>query len=246
MYRCVLPCMLFALIAGCKSSRSRPSHEQLQHGYTIVLPGIEGRSFMNANVAKGLQQADSQRAVEVHDWTTGHIGLFLYHLRGEDRNQAEASRLARKIVDYQNRYPGRPVYLVGHSGGAGMALRCARMLPEDRQIDGIVLLAAAVSRDYDLRPALAKTRRGIWNYHSKGDFVLLAAGTSIFGTNDGVHAPSAGAYGFRLPQDASADDYARLHQIPFHPEMITTGNLSGHAGPTTTAFARKYIARHIR
>lgn len=246
MCRCAVSIALLSLCAGCKSVPSRPSHEQLQHGYTIVLPGIEGRSFMNANVAKGLRQADPRQAVEVHDWTTGHLGLFLYHLRGEERNQAEASRLARKIVDYQDRYPGRPVYLVGHSGGAGMALRCVRMLPDDRQVDGIVLLAAAVSRDYDLRPALAKTRRGIWNYHSKGDFVLLAAGTSIFGTNDGVHAPSAGAYGFRLPEGALADDYYKLHQIPFRPEMIATGNLSGHAGPTTTAFARKYIARHLR
>lgn len=238
-------CLLISA-GGCSWLTPRPAAESFDNGYTIVLPGIEGRSVFNANLKRGLARANPDRAVEVHDWTTGAMPLFLYHLRGDERNRAEARRLVAKIVDYQDRHPGRPVFLVGHSGGAGMALLTAEGMPPGYQIDGIVLLAAAVSQDYDLRPALAKTRRGIWSYHSSGDVALLVAGTTMFGTHDGVHAPSAGAYGFRIPADADPADYAKVHQVPFDPDMITSGNFAGHFGATTATFAERYIAKHLR
>ena len=34
--------------------------------------------------------------------------------------EPEASRLAAKIVEYREQHPGRPVHLIGHSGGGGM------------------------------------------------------------------------------------------------------------------------------
>ncbi|GAB4147468.1 MAG: hypothetical protein Tsb009_20660 [Planctomycetaceae bacterium] len=221
------------------------SSERLQQGYVAVLPGIEGASLFNSNVAAGLLDAENEMAVEVHDWTTGFFPAFLVHLQHHSRNREQAEILAEKIIAYQDEHPGRPVYLIGHSGGAGMAILTLEALPADRQVDGVILLAGAISRDYDLSGALSKTRRGIWNFYSPGDWFLLMAGTTLFGTIDRVYAPSAGALGFRIPDnldEAAARQYAKLHEVPYRFNMMRSGNLGGHFGPTTRRFARDYLA----
>ncbi|MFQ5731298.1 MAG: alpha/beta fold hydrolase [Planctomycetaceae bacterium] len=232
-------------VSGCAHFSPAMSPERLDRGYVVVLPGIEGPSAFNSNVAEGLLNAETDMAVEVYDWSTGSLPAFLTHLQDLPRNREQARRLAEKIIRYQDEYPGRPVYLVGHSGGAGIALLTLEALPDGRRIDGAILLAGAVSRDYDLRNALSKTTRGIWNYHSSGDWFFLVAGTSLFGTIDRVYAPSAGAYGFRVPDNLDAEgrrQYAKLRQPPYRLGMLASGNYGGHFGPATRGFARDYLA----
>lgn len=232
--------------SGCAYFSSAMSPQRLDQGYVLVLPGIEGPSAFNSNVAAGLLDADTEMAVEVHDWSTGFgLPAFLIHLMNHSRNQKQAQRLADKIVRYQDEYPGRPVHLIGHSGGAGIAILTLESLPAGRQIDSAVLLAGALSRDYDLQLALSKTTRGISNYHSPGDFVLLVVGTSVFGTIDRVHGPSSGAYGFRIPEsldETGRAQYTKLRQVPYRFDMLTTGNYGGHIGPTMRSFSRDHLA----
>jgi hypothetical protein len=253
--RCVCRGLMFAgwavvalSVSGCAYFKTAMTEQRLEHGYVIVLPGIEGPSAFNSNVAQGLIDADTKMGVEVLDWTTGLSPAFLVHLQNQKRNREQARDLAERIILYQDEYPGRPVYLVGHSGGAGMALMTLEALPEDRQIEGVVLLAGAISRDYDLRYALSKTSRGIWNYHSPGDWFYLVAGTSLFGTIDRVHAPSAGAYGFRVPEilsEAERQLYAKLHQVPYQFRMMAYGNYGGHFGPVMRSFSRNELSKLI-
>lgn len=231
-------------VSGCAYFSPAMTPERLDRGYVVMLPGIEGPSVFNSNAASGLVDGGVQSAVEVHDWSIGCSLGMLVHLQNLPRNREQARRLAAKIVRYQDEHPGRPVYLIGHSGGAGIALLTLEALPPGRRIDGAILLAGAVSRDYDLRDALSKTTRGIWNFYSPGDWLLLAAGTSLFGTIDRVHAPSAGAYGFRVPADLDAEgerQYAKLRQVPYEFGMMSSGNFGGHFGPATRAFARDYL-----
>ncbi len=141
--------------------------------------------------------------------------------------------------------------LVGHSGGGGMALLTLEALPKERKVDSAILLAAAISPNYDLRGVLPKVERGIWNYSSLvGDSPLLVAGTTTFGTIDGKHTPSAGAIGFQLPKNATAADRrlydTRLIEGPYRPRMALRGNLSGHFGPITYLFARNELAPILR
>ena len=171
--------MAVVTIPGCAYFTQQVTPERLDQGFTVVLPGIEGKSVFNSNIAQGLIHGGVKSAVEVHDWTTGHLPLFLVHLRHIERNRDEARKLAQIIVEYQDRYPDRPVYLVGHSGGGGMALLTLEALPPDRKVTGVILLAVAVSRTFDLREALSKTERGIWNFYSPGDLVFLVAGTTL-------------------------------------------------------------------
>ncbi len=232
--------------SGCSHFHNLNSIERFRHGYTIVLPGIEGASFANSNIAQGLKDGGVETAIEVHDWTTENPLLFAVHLRNLDRNRRQARRLAEKIVTYQDRYPGRPVHLVGHSGGAGMAILTLEALPSDRTITTAILLAGALAPDHDLSQSLAKTEKGIWNYYSPIDAALLGAGTLVMGTIDGEHAVASGAIGFNIPKDLPLQDravyQAKLHQVPYDIGMVTSGNLGGHFGPTWQHFVSDYLA----
>lgn len=234
------------MLPGCAYFQNLDAADRTGQGITFVLPGIEGKSLYNSNIAQGLADGGVDTAIEVYDWTTGWRPLALYHLRGIERNRNEARKLAARIVEYQNQHPGQPVNLVGHSGGGGMSLLTLEELPADRKVTSVVLLAVAMSPDYDLRPVLPKSERGIWNYHSLGDGLYLMAGTTAAGTIDGKHTPSAGAVGFKVPEqltDAERALYAaKLHQVPYNPAMLLTGNYSGHLGPTMPSFVARHIA----
>ncbi len=227
----------------------RVTEERLEQGLVLILPGIEGRSFFNLSILHGLLDAGVPYALEIVDWTTGNKFLTLYHLRAWRRNLRMAKEIAARIVAYQNRYPGRPVWIVGHSGGGGMALLAAEAVPAGHRLTGLILLAAAVSPRFDVGPALGKTERGIWSFHSWLDCLFVGVGTSLFGTLDGWHLPSAGMVGFyrtpnpkdRTPQGPSAAS-PDLVQTPYHPRMIAGFHLGGHFGCVHRVFISESIA----
>src|SRR5262249_9318183 len=55
-----------------------------------------------------------------------------------------------------------------------------------------------------------------------------------------------GAIGFKLPLGATPADQelyrSKLHQVPYDPHMLLTGNYSGHVGPTMPHFVATSIA----
>ncbi len=216
-------------------------------GYTIILPGIESRHLLHRDLALGLHDGGVHGTIEIYDWTTGLPPLMLLHLRGWDRNQRQAQIIAHKIVDYQNRYPDRPVHLIGHSGGGGIVLLTLEELPEERQVDTAIILNAAISPKFDLRHALRQTRCGLWNFSSMiGDSPLLISGTTIAGTIDGRQSPAAGAVGFFRPANASQRDTllyeSKLHEMPYRLKYLLHSNFGGHYGTMTRSFAAKEIA----
>ncbi len=215
-------------------------HEQ---GYAIVLPGVLGKQFWDRNVAAGLRQANFQGAVEIYDWTRKPILLGLSNLGGDPR---QASVIASMIVNYENQYPGRPVYLLGHSAGCKMVVKSLEALPAGYQVDRAILLASCLATDYDLRPAMAHTRLGIVNFNSIVDVTLSQPLTSLAGVTLGKFDLASGVFGFKTPSGivgAERDDYKQmLNQKSFKPEMIALGNLGGHFGATKPAFVAKQIA----
>jgi pimeloyl-ACP methyl ester carboxylesterase len=220
--------------------------ERLSHGLVFVLPGVEGESLLNHSIARGLADGGVQSAIEIYDWTTGVILLFLYHLRGWRRNVAQADRLAQRILEYRRMYPGRPVYLVGHSGGAAMAVLTLERLPEGARITGAVLLHAAISPGYDLSRALGHVEQRVWSIRSVFDVFFLGIGTCVAGTFDGRHTCSAGMLEFRPPADlpsAGRQIYdEKLRDVPFNPSMIAAFNLGGHFGPVNRVFVAEHVA----
>jgi pimeloyl-ACP methyl ester carboxylesterase len=232
---------------GCSFLVPRIPVKNWDKGYTIILPGIESRHLLHREMAMGLHNGGVHGTIEIHDWTTGLPPLMLMHLRYMSRNQRQAALVAQKIIDYQDQYPGRPVNLIGHSGGGGLALLTLESLPEGRQVDTTILLGAAISPRFDLRTALQHSRDGIWNYSSMLlDSPLLVAGTTLAGTVDGNHMPAAGAIGFFWPDNMSDFDRwlykNRLHEKPYRLRFLLNGNLGGHYGPMTRSFAAHNLA----
>ncbi len=220
--------------------------ERLNRGLVLVLPGIEGESLLNHSIARGLADGGAPLAIEIHDWTTGVILFFLYHLRGWRRNVVEADRLVQRILEYRRKHPGRPVHLVGHSGGAAIALLALERLPAGASVTSAVLLHVAISPGYDLSHALEHVEKGVWNFRSPLDLFFLGIGTCVLGTLDGYHKIAAGVLRFRRPTKLSSaggrlyDE--KLHDVPFTSSMVAAFNLGGHFGPVNRVFVAEHVA----
>jgi pimeloyl-ACP methyl ester carboxylesterase len=217
----------------------------MDRGLVIILPGIEGPSMWNANIARGLNEGGVRCGIEVYDWGTNVPGGMLINLADIERNRAAARGLSEHIRIYQAAHPGKPVHVIGHSGGGGIAVLAAELLSRDRPLTTAILLAPALSPDYDLTEALARTRYGIFCYYSPYDAALLRVGTSMAGTIDRRFGQAAGAVGFTRPGKANSEDaspYTRLHQVCWTPAMRRSGHLGGHMGWTERRFVREYLA----
>lgn len=215
--------------------------ERLDKGLVLILPGIEGRSFLNISLMQGLVDGGVPYGLEIVDWTTGNKFLALYHLRAWRRNLKIAAQLAERIVQYQRDYPGRPVWLIGHSGGGAMSMLTLAALPEGVQITGVVLLAAALSPRFDLTTAFTHVERGVWSFHSWNDWLFVGIGTTLFGTMDGWHGPGAGMLGFRTPREPRP-----FIQTAYHPRMLRQFNLGGHFGCVHRVWVEDHIAPILR
>lgn len=224
------------------------SEERLEKGYVLVLPGIEGHSVLNRSVVCGLIDAGLPYAVEIVDWTGGYR-LGPVNLRWKSRNLRTAAAIAQRICDYQDEFPGRPVHLVGHSGGGGMSMLTLEALPEYRNVETVTMLAPALSPKFDLRTALQKVNREVRHFYSSFDFLLLGVGTLAVGTLDGRHRISAGMCGFQWPKDISEETRnlyeIRLNQIPYSARMAKSWNFGGHFGCTNRKFTAEWVAPFI-
>ncbi len=148
-------------------------------------------------------------------------------------------KIAQEIAAYQQQYPGRPIYLIGQSGGCAVAVFAAESLATagSPPITGIVLLDASLSADYDLGAALGQCGKGIVNFYNLRDVAMLEVGTEIFGNLDGSRGDSAGRMGF-------TGDTPRLFQVQVTKAMVS-GFESPHFADTSAAFTAKYIAPWI-
>jgi hypothetical protein len=232
------------LVRGCTPTKYL-TPQRFDYGYALILPGIEGTSHLNANIAKGLVDGGWPGAIEVYDWTAGSVLLFLMTLLAVNRNKREACKIAARITEYQARYPDRPVHIIGHSGGGGVAILTLEALPADHSITSAILLAAAISPGYDLRPALRRTRQGVWNFYSHYDVGFLKAGTLLLGTIDRRHTSAAGAVGFRVPEGLEADDHqlyaSKLRQQSYSRKMAESGHSGGHLGWASRRFVSEWL-----
>lgn len=237
------------LIAGGCSLADLDTPDRRERGLVLVLPGIEGPSPANYNIARGLDDGGVDAAIRVVNWGTDIPGGFLVNLTDIDRNLRTAERIRDDILEYKRRYNARPVYLVGHSGGAGIAILAVERLPKNQPVNHVVLLAAAISPRHDMRAALQRVTGGIYNFSSKLDVGLLGAGTGTFGTIDRDYGPAAGAVGFETPVGMYDDERKlrkKLHEIPWTTDLIVEGHTGGHFGWSSRNIVAKHVAPLLR
>jgi pimeloyl-ACP methyl ester carboxylesterase len=216
-------------------------------GVVFVASGIGGFDLASLAAPWVLPHAGVPHEVRIFPWTHGK-GHHFRDLQDLRHLLEKAGELARLVREFKEAHPDRPVYLVGRSGGAGLVLAAAEQLPP-ATLERIILIAPAVSPNYDLRPALTATRQEIVSFYSPNDWLILGWGTSHFGTEDRVYGPSAGLLGFRRPVDGPAEAralYERLVQIRWNARMLWEGHSGGHFGTSSPAFLAKEIAPWLK
>ena len=229
---------LFLLVAaslcasGCANNAKYATPARFDNGLVIILPGIEGPSPFNIGIRDGLIDGGLTWAVLVHDWHPRRMGAI--YAFSHERSRRAALDVARSVDAYRRAWPGRPVVIVGHSGGAAIAVFAAEAL-KGEPLTGIIALAPALGPDYDLSVALSHTRMGIVSFNAPNDYFLKTIIHIGFNFDDDRRR-TAGADGFAVPSDlcpAGLEMYQeRLKQFAWKPSMLKQGNWGGHFGWT--------------
>jgi pimeloyl-ACP methyl ester carboxylesterase len=228
---------------GCADESRFVSESRLDKGLVVILPGIEGRSGLNEDIRRGLDRAGVGRAMPIHSWgrPVPFVGVLVNQVDFLG-NRLAGIGVARMIMNYQDSHPGKPVHIVGHSGGGGVAVFAAEALPEDRKIDGLVLLSASISNFYDLRKPLSRCRNGIVNFYNPADAALLGIGTTVLGNVDGLHGPSAGLISFKMPGDSASDEKKEAYKKLFQVKVADGSDDDPHAAATRPGFVAASVA----
>jgi len=189
--------------------------------------------------AAGLRQAGFRGRFLYWRWHATWRGcLVLPAIAAPRLLERQARRLAGFLSRQKRRRPVRPIYLVGYSCGAYVAVRALELLPDDVRIDAAATLAGAFAPDRDLAGACDHLAGPLVACSSLGDFVIVGLGTLLVGTGDRRHVLSAGTVGIR---GASAAD-PRVVSICWRPAMIRLGHWGGHFTASAPGFIRHCVA----
>lgn len=245
----VLSVALLGGSTGCMlGHKSYTDPDRLRKGLILILPGIEGESMLNHMIADGLKDAGLPDAIDIYDWT-GTRFFMVGGVTRYERNMRQAALIAHRLTEYQRTHPGRPVHLIGHSAGGGIAVLVLEQMSKDRPITGAILLAPAISPTHNLTEAMRRTKFGVYNFWSPGDFAWLGIGTTAFGTVDREHGPAAGMIGFRVPDHLSPSEAklyeTKLHQIHQQGSTIKDGQVIPHMGWASKWFVEDWLGKII-
>jgi pimeloyl-ACP methyl ester carboxylesterase len=208
--------------------------------YLIHLPGIAGERTLDREFVRGLRDGGYAGTLDIYDWTERDPGLSA--LLARERNQKQAGLVSDRIKRLLTAHPKLKIRLVGHSGGSGIAVWALERLPEEMQVESVVLIAPALSQRYDLSKALAHVRGKVFAFTSEYDSIVLGAGTMLFGTIDGVKEEASGLRGFSVPADADKKQYEKLVTMSYNAGWMNWGNIGDHIGPMLRPFARVVIS----
>ncbi|MFP4105680.1 MAG: alpha/beta fold hydrolase [Phycisphaerae bacterium] len=220
-----------------------PSPGDPAEGVAIFCGGLRwfGLRWGLRSVPEGLRKAGFRGRVIYWPW---HEGWRLWNtpvLWDAALHERQTRRIAAYINAFRQKYPDSPVHLLGCSAGGWIAAKAVERLPEELRIQSLTLLSAAVDPQRDLSNVLSHLDGVLLNCSSYCDFIILGAGTILFGTGDRRHTASCGLMGFAGP---SAQD-SRVEELRWSPRMVLSGRYGGHASATPPGFIARYVAPRI-
>lgn len=222
-----------AILSGCGPAFG----PKADHGITFYAPGAGNFDFGDVGIREGLTNAGYPGQVAGIVWTVSFNPAIDQRL-GNAR--IGAITLARYIEQYADKYPGRPINLIGLSAGTGVAVWALEDLKPGYKVDTVVLLSSSLWYRYDVSKALTRVKGKLYNYYSSVDPVL-AGPMKIFGTIDGVFGDDgAGAVGLKSPGGSD-----RIVNIPWTPEYRKYGYYGGHTDSTNAAFVQYVLSKHV-
>lgn len=206
----------------------------------LHLPGIGGPRWCDRHLLAGLHEGGVDANFVVYDWTENEPGI--HALQAYDQNHAEAQKVAELLAAHASADLDSTIYLTAHSGGCALAVWALEKLPENAKVQTVLLVAPALSPDYDLSTALRHVNGRMIVFTSKLDTVVLFTGTKLFGTMDGQRVPAAGFSGFVEPPGADRAMYRKVHQYPYQYAWEKYGDYGDHIGAMSQRFAAAVIA----
>lgn len=241
--RLILPALL-AFTAGCAATQQPVvTRGSAAPDADIVFVADGSGDYRTTSTALGRAVGDSGATlrIETFVWSHGYGRVMADHL-DHDKHLVEGQRLAELVAVFRRCRPERAIYLVGHSTGCAVVLAAAEASPPG-SVDLILLLAPAVSKDYDLRSALRNSRRGIDAFTSRRDIGALGVATGLGGTADRRRTAAAGRIGFTPILTCPGDDalYAKLRIHPWDPSVEWSGNSGRHYGTIQEGYVRAYL-----
>ncbi len=242
-----VPLLLAALAPAAAGRAQEAAPAAPLPGVVFVVGGVGGWDPLPTSAELMFPLAGVRHRVCDFVWTHGWGQLFR-DLKDTPHLVRKAEELAALITEFKNCEPDRPVYVVAKSGGTGLALLAAEQLPPCT-LERLILISAAVSPTYDLRPALRATRGEVVSFYSCLDRVILWWGTRTFGTADRVYCSGAGMTGFKEPPDLDDEEramYGRVVQIPWRPSMLLQGYAGMHSGNSFPLFLLMQVAPWLR
>ena len=231
------------VLVGCGWQATRPSlNVPPPPGsvYLVHLPGIAGDTPFDRWWMNALKDGGAADRVELYDWTCHDP--WIHALQAYTRNHQQAQRVAELIVSKYRADPRAKLILTAESGGTGVAVWALERLPKNVEVQSLLLIAPALSPEYDLTEALRHVRGKAYAFISGGDWFMLGAGTRLYGTIDGKRTEAAGLVGFHRPPRADAGQYHKLVEMKYDPNWIIWGNFGSHSGGMSSAFARHVLA----
>lgn len=252
----IRPILALLIAAACVGCAAKPMSdlsyradrkERLTRGCIFFMDGAGGgtkKSNYAAGVIAGMLDAGYKGAGEIVGWETGK-GLVADQDASVAYKRSKALIGTAKIQAYQSAYPGKPVSILGFSAGTAEAVFALEALPEDAQVDHVVLLGASISRDYDMTEALKRVKK-LYIITSTHD-QMLGTMMKFSGTADRkFQDPGAGIKGFILPPGASEATrqlYAgKIVTIPYSEDFRKDGNEGHHFDNVKEDFIRDHVA----
>ncbi len=235
--------------AGCNfAARLGTDLEGERFGKTFYVGGA-GQVLGNTgswDVPRGLRQGGYRGAIEVFTWQSPISIVALLDQVARDRNYEQARRLTRKIQDYLDEHPGRPVNIVALSAGTGIAAWALEQLDEGYSINSVFFLASSLSSNYDLSKMLEHVNGRVFNLYSSRDTVLRGM-VPLTGTVDRQYrgAGVAGVRGLAIPRRASDETrelYLRyVRNMPWMRLYQRFNHFGGHTHGVRRSFVKNII-----
>lgn len=194
----------------------------------IVCDGPGGADEITEGLREVIAETGAHVGVYSENWSTG-LGSAPDHCVIGNHFRAGFC-LAQKVLMWRKYVPHARIVLVGYSTGAHVALLATQWLPCDT-VDRVILLAASVSTDYDLRAALRSSREGVDSFFSDQD-ATLPTSMDHLGTADGKRCPMAGTVGFNggIGRQLEPQLFCKLRQYGWCPRWERAGHQGDHHG----------------
>jgi pimeloyl-ACP methyl ester carboxylesterase len=235
---------LLLTAAGYAEQAPATQPAEQAEAWVLHLPGVGGKRSIDRNLVRGLQLGGLRGQFQIYDWCGEAPGMSA--LWSRQTHQRESALVAQMIERQFRAEPHRPIILTCHSGGTGIAAWALEQLPEDVIVQQVLMLAPALSPQYDLSRALQRVAGQAYVFSSVYDTFVLGAGTRMMGTIDGIQSDAAGLIGFAAPASADVEQYRKLVSCAYRQAWLRHDNAGEHIGPMAPRFAQFILAPLLR